>query len=145
MGAAVCELLWLLYFLRALQIPFTTPVPFWCDNKAAIHITANPVFHERTKHLDIDCHLVRDQFKLGFILPSHVPGRDQLADIFTKPHLSVILLVSSSSWAWLPNLHLAGGMSKYGIAVLQQMLQRQKVEDDEVDADVLPRWTLKVY
>ncbi|KAL0297014.1 UNVERIFIED_CONTAM: Retrovirus-related Pol polyprotein from transposon RE1 [Sesamum radiatum] len=84
MGAAVCELLWLSYLLHALHIPFSTPVPFWCDNQAAIHITANPVFHERTKHLDIDCHLVRDQFKSGFIKPSHVPGRDQLADLFTK-------------------------------------------------------------
>ncbi|KAL0345252.1 UNVERIFIED_CONTAM: Retrovirus-related Pol polyprotein from transposon RE2 [Sesamum radiatum] len=84
MGAAVCELLWLSYLLRALNIPFRTPVSFWCDNKAAIHITANPVFHERTKHLDIDCHLVRDQFKLGLIRPSHVAGREQLADLFTK-------------------------------------------------------------
>ncbi|KAL0358581.1 UNVERIFIED_CONTAM: Retrovirus-related Pol polyprotein from transposon RE2 [Sesamum angustifolium] len=84
MGAAVCELLWLSYLLHALHIPFSTPVPFWVDNQAAIHITANPVFHERTKHLDIDCHLVRDQFKSGFIKPSHVPGRDQLADLFTK-------------------------------------------------------------
>ncbi|KAL2232565.1 UNVERIFIED_CONTAM: Retrovirus-related Pol polyprotein from transposon RE1 [Sesamum indicum] len=84
MGAAVCELLWFSYLLRAFNIQFPTPIPFWCDNQAAIHITANPVFHERTKHLDIDCHLVRDQFKLGFILPSHIPGRDQLADIITK-------------------------------------------------------------
>ncbi|KAL0353420.1 UNVERIFIED_CONTAM: Retrovirus-related Pol polyprotein from transposon RE2 [Sesamum angustifolium] len=44
MGAAVCELLWLSYHLHALHIPFSTPVPFWCDNQAAIHITANPVF-----------------------------------------------------------------------------------------------------
>ncbi|KAL0383327.1 UNVERIFIED_CONTAM: hypothetical protein Scaly_0620000 [Sesamum calycinum] len=84
MGAADCELLWLSYLLHALHISFSTPVPFWCDNQAAIHITANLVFHERTKHLDIDCHLVRDQFKSGFIKPSHVPGRDQLADLFTK-------------------------------------------------------------
>ncbi|KAL0358345.1 UNVERIFIED_CONTAM: Retrovirus-related Pol polyprotein from transposon RE1 [Sesamum angustifolium] len=44
MGAAVCELLWLSYLLHALHIPFSTPVPFWCDNQAAIHITANPMF-----------------------------------------------------------------------------------------------------
>ncbi|KAL0353422.1 UNVERIFIED_CONTAM: Retrovirus-related Pol polyprotein from transposon RE1 [Sesamum angustifolium] len=42
MGAAVCELLWLSYHLHALHIPFSTPVPFWCDNQAAIHITATP-------------------------------------------------------------------------------------------------------
>ncbi|KAL0410029.1 UNVERIFIED_CONTAM: Retrovirus-related Pol polyprotein from transposon RE2 [Sesamum latifolium] len=84
MGAAVCELLWLSYLLCAFRVPFSTPISFWCDNSAAIHITANPVFHEHTKHLDIDCHLVRDQFKLGFIQPFFVPGRDQLADLFTK-------------------------------------------------------------
>ncbi|XP_020551111.1 uncharacterized protein LOC110012327 [Sesamum indicum] len=84
MGSAVCELLWLSYLLRAFQVSYRTPVSFWCDNQAVIHITENPVFHERTKQLDIDCHLVREQFKLGLILPSHIPGRDQLADLFTK-------------------------------------------------------------
>ncbi|KAL0388619.1 UNVERIFIED_CONTAM: hypothetical protein Sradi_2743700 [Sesamum radiatum] len=78
---AVCELLWLSYLLHALHIPFSTPVPFWCDNRPPF---TSPPNHERTKHLDIDCHLVRDQFKSGFIKPSHVPGRDQLADLFTK-------------------------------------------------------------
>ncbi|KAL0327700.1 UNVERIFIED_CONTAM: Retrovirus-related Pol polyprotein from transposon RE2 [Sesamum angustifolium] len=42
MGAVVCELLWLSYLLHALHIPFSTPVPFWCDNQAAIHITPTP-------------------------------------------------------------------------------------------------------
>ncbi|KAL0431494.1 UNVERIFIED_CONTAM: Retrovirus-related Pol polyprotein from transposon RE2 [Sesamum radiatum] len=84
MGSTVCELLWISYLLREFQIELQLPIPFWCDNKAALHITANPVFHERTKHLDIDCHLVRDQFKLGFISPAHVSGSQQLADLFTK-------------------------------------------------------------
>ncbi|KAK4393104.1 Retrovirus-related Pol polyprotein from transposon RE1 [Sesamum angolense] len=84
MGSTVCELLWISYILRELQVDLQLPIPLWCDNKAALHITANPVFHERTKHLDIDCHLVRDQFKLGFIAPAHVPGSQQIADVFTK-------------------------------------------------------------
>ncbi|KAL0304041.1 UNVERIFIED_CONTAM: Retrovirus-related Pol polyprotein from transposon RE2 [Sesamum radiatum] len=84
MGAAVCELLWLSYLLYDLHVPFHTPISFWCDNKAAIHITANPVFHECAKHLDIDYHLVRNLFKCGFIQPLHLPGHDQLADLFTK-------------------------------------------------------------
>ncbi|KAK4390694.1 Retrovirus-related Pol polyprotein from transposon RE2 [Sesamum angolense] len=84
MASTVCELLWITYLLRDFGVSVSLPIPFWCDNQAALHITANPVFHERTKHLDIDCHLVRDQFKLGFIAPSHISGSAQLADLFTK-------------------------------------------------------------
>ncbi|KAL0395484.1 UNVERIFIED_CONTAM: Retrovirus-related Pol polyprotein from transposon RE1 [Sesamum latifolium] len=84
MAAGVCELQWISYILADFRIPVTTPIPFWCDNQAALHMTANPVFHERTKHLDIDCHVVRDKYKDGFISPSFISSKLQLADIFTK-------------------------------------------------------------
>lgn len=84
LAATVCELLWISYILRDLNVHFKTPIGLWCDNKSAIHITKNPIFHERTKHLDIDCHLVRDQYKLGFITPQHVSTNKQLTYLFTK-------------------------------------------------------------
>ncbi|KAL0456740.1 UNVERIFIED_CONTAM: hypothetical protein Slati_1013200 [Sesamum latifolium] len=81
MGSTVCELLWISYILQEFGISVSSPIPFHCDNKTAIHITENPVFHERTKHLNIDCHLIRDHFKRGFILPRHIPSAQQYSFI----------------------------------------------------------------
>ncbi|RVW36769.1 Retrovirus-related Pol polyprotein from transposon RE1 [Vitis vinifera] len=55
-----------------------------CDNQAALHIASNPVFHERTEHIEVDCHFIREKIASGCVATSFVNSNDQLADIFTK-------------------------------------------------------------
>ncbi|KAL0404194.1 UNVERIFIED_CONTAM: hypothetical protein Sradi_2060200 [Sesamum radiatum] len=82
LASTVCELTWIGYLLQDLKDSFSTPIPLFCDNKAAIDITANPVFHERTKHLEVN---FRDKFKSGYVLPTHIVDKDQIAVVLTKP------------------------------------------------------------
>lgn len=62
--AATCERTWLKQVLEDLKVKHTQPVKLYCDNKAALHIASNSVFHERTKHIEIDCHLVCEKSNL---------------------------------------------------------------------------------
>ena len=65
-------------------MPCNLSAQLFYNNPAALHIVASPVFHERTKHIKIDCHIVQEKLQAGIISPSYVTTQYQLADIFTK-------------------------------------------------------------
>ncbi|RVW73310.1 Retrovirus-related Pol polyprotein from transposon RE2 [Vitis vinifera] len=84
MALATCELIWLKYLFQELRFGNDEQMKLICDNQAALHIASNPVFHERTKHIEVDCHFIREKIASGCVATSFVNSNDQLADIFTK-------------------------------------------------------------
>ncbi|GKC17148.1 retrovirus-related pol polyprotein from transposon RE1, partial [Tanacetum coccineum] len=79
-----CELTWLLCLFKDLKVNIPTPMNILCDNESAIALASNPVQHARTKHIELDCHFVREKIKSNHILPSYISTKYQAADVLTK-------------------------------------------------------------
>ena len=84
MIGACYDLTWLRYLLRDLRVLHPEPALLYCDNKAALHIVANPVFHELTRHIEMDCHYIRDKIQDGSVATRFVNSTHQLVDVLTK-------------------------------------------------------------
>jgi hypothetical protein len=80
----VSESCWLRNLLLELHCPIHKATLVYCDNVSAIYLSGNPVQHQRTKHIEMDIHFVREKVARGQVRVLHVPSKHQIADIFTK-------------------------------------------------------------
>ena len=83
MANATSEIIWIRNLLSFLGV-LVPSANMYCDNQAAIHIANNPVFHECTKHIEVDCHFDHECIVSGEVTPQYTRTTEQLVDIFTK-------------------------------------------------------------
>ncbi|XP_020258337.1 uncharacterized protein LOC109834724 [Asparagus officinalis] len=84
MAHTACEMVWLRKFMTELGLVQPGPMPMHCDNQSVIYIAQNPVFHERTKHIEVDCNFIRDAWEKKIVSLIFTSSSQQLADILTK-------------------------------------------------------------
>uniref|UniRef100_A0A2N9IAH8 Integrase catalytic domain-containing protein n=1 Tax=Fagus sylvatica TaxID=28930 RepID=A0A2N9IAH8_FAGSY len=85
MAQGTCEILWLRSICNELGFMETDSSQLFCDNKSAIMLASDSVLHERSKHIEVDIHFIREKVRSGIITPSFVSSSKQTADVFTKP------------------------------------------------------------
>jgi hypothetical protein len=81
----IVEIMWVQTLLNELGIPHPLVASLWCDNLGATYLSANPVFHARTKHIEVDYHFVRERVVRKQLDIQFISSKDQLTDGFTKP------------------------------------------------------------
>ena len=79
-----CEFVWLKHLLTDLGCPCSIPMTLYCDNQIAMDIASNPIFHECTKYIEVDCHYIRQQVQSKLTATHYMHTNDQLAYVFTK-------------------------------------------------------------
>ena len=85
LAVTIVELIWLRWLLQDLGVNCFTATKLHYDNQSAIQIAHNDIFHERTKHIEFDCHFIHHHLLQGTLILQSVSSQDQLTDIFTKP------------------------------------------------------------
>jgi hypothetical protein len=79
------ELIWIQSVLQEIGVNLRRSPVLWCDNLGATYLSSNPVFHARTKHIEVDFHFVRERVSKKLLQIRFISSKDQIADIFTKP------------------------------------------------------------
>jgi hypothetical protein len=93
----VAEVIWLRQLLKEIHHPLDSACLVYCNNVSAIYLSSNPVQHQRTKHVEINLHFVRERVAMGTVRVLHVPTTLQFTDVFTKGLPSSVFMDFRSS------------------------------------------------
>jgi hypothetical protein len=107
------ELFWIRMLLKEIQVYLAAPPVQWCDNISALALASNPVFHARTKHIEVDYHFVREKVLNRDILLKFISTQDQVANLFTKGLSSAQFLFLKSKLSVVPTPINLRGVLKY--------------------------------
>jgi hypothetical protein len=110
LSLATAEMFWIRMLLKELHISLSSPPTIWCDNLGALALASNPVFHARTKHIEVDVHFVREKVLNRDIQIHHLSTLEQVADIFTKGHTAARFCFLRNKLMVLPPMSLQGGV-----------------------------------
>jgi hypothetical protein len=110
LSLATAEIFWIRMLLKELHISHSSPPIIWCDNSGALALASNPVFHARTKHIEVDVHFVREKVLNRDIQIHHLSKLEQVADIFTKGHTAARFYFLRNKLMVLPPMSLQGGV-----------------------------------
>lgn len=84
MAQGICEILCIQIILKDLKIEWICPIKLYCDNKSVITIAHNLIQHDRTKHIEIDCHFIKKKLDNSFICIEYISPNNQITNFFTK-------------------------------------------------------------
>jgi hypothetical protein len=110
LSLTTAELFWIRMVLWEMHISLPSPPTLWCDNSGALALASNPVFHARTKHIEVDVHFVHEKVANRDIQLHHLSTLEQLADIFTKGHTADRFCYLRDKLKVVPPLSLRGGV-----------------------------------
>ncbi|RVW47145.1 Retrovirus-related Pol polyprotein from transposon RE1 [Vitis vinifera] len=80
----ICDIMWIRRLPEELKMTGSSPMKLYCDNKATISIAHNPVLHDRTKHVEVDKHFIKEKIDNRLVCMTYIPTEEQVADVFTK-------------------------------------------------------------
>lgn len=92
-------MLWMKLHLEEFKMKIDPPLKIYCDNNAAINISHNHVHHDRTKHVEVDRHFIKEKIEAGILCITYVPTSDQVDDVLTKALAGRCLKNGLTSWA----------------------------------------------